>query len=130
MDLTSADRALAAGIATATRLDPASPEACAARADRISKARRENTTRLADLCTARELRRKHGVRTSAELLTELNNLVSAMAGCLSGSDLDGWRTKLVDLACDIEDEICAPNHPGCPTYSVRNHLVPGAPRSL
>lgn len=55
------------------------------------------------LLAARRARTKCGVYTHDELLAELNNLVSAIA--TGPTQLSAFRDALVEIACDVENEI-------------------------
>jgi hypothetical protein len=83
-------------------IDYTSPEACEARTRRIEAAREREKTRLAQLCEARELIRRNEIRTPAELMTALCNIVAAMK--CSSTDMGKYRQQLIDLGTDIEDD--------------------------
>lgn len=100
-------------------IDLASPEETAARLTRMAAAEHRKNTRLADMCAARELRRKNEILTAWELLTELNSLMGAMR-CAGGSDMERYRTALAEVASDLEDDLMGANESAAPA---RLHVV-------
>ena len=55
------------------------------------------------LKAAQAIRSKYGVHTDAELFAELNNLISAIPP--GPTNLERFREALVEIACDLEDEM-------------------------
>lgn len=84
---------------------------------RASLAVNEVPTRPAALFAVRAIRTKYRIRTAPEFLTELENLISA-TDSMHHTALDNFRERLIEACCDLEDEISAESHPGCPALSV------------
>ncbi len=84
-----------------TNPDAGTPEACEARRLRLIAARAKQATRLAELMQARSIRSRVRIRTSWEILTELNNLISAI-DCDPGSDVEKYKLQLLEVATDLD----------------------------
>ena len=77
--------------------------------------------RATELSEARAILRKHRIRNEAELLVVLDNLLGSIDITLVGTDLEEFKERLIELTCELENALDAPNHPKCPTYSVKRY---------